>query len=82
MFRCVFTSIFDHSSTSTFVRSGIYVGCLHSNSAEFFKGVLWGGGQVSQVPPHQTRSSVSLWTLLYALVCSHFGRGCCALYLM
>ncbi|MCJ8738023.1 hypothetical protein PDJAM_G00030830 [Pangasius djambal] len=31
--------------------------------------------QASQVPPHQTRSSMSLWTLLCAQVRSHVGTG-------
>ena len=31
--------------------------------------------QASQVLPHQTRSSMSLWTLLCALVRSHVGTG-------
>ena len=43
------------------------------------KGVLLGWGldsvQASQVRPHQTLSSMSLWTLLCALVCSHVGTG-------
>uniref|UniRef100_A0A667ZQH7 TSPO associated protein 1 n=1 Tax=Myripristis murdjan TaxID=586833 RepID=A0A667ZQH7_9TELE len=43
------------------------------------KGVLSGSGQdsvqASQVHPHQTLSSMSLWTLLCALVHSHVGRG-------
>ena len=43
------------------------------------KGVLSGWGQVSvqasQVLPHQTRSSISLWTLLCAPVRSHVGTG-------
>ena len=43
------------------------------------KGVLLGWGQdsvqASQVHPHQTLSSTSLWTLLCALVHSHAGTG-------
>ena len=43
------------------------------------KGVLSGWGQdsvqASQVHPHQTLSSMSLWTLLCALVHSHVGTG-------
>jgi len=31
--------------------------------------------QASQVPPHQTLSSMSLWTLLCVLVRSHVGTG-------
>ncbi|KAI4878503.1 hypothetical protein NFI96_008364 [Prochilodus magdalenae] len=42
-------------------------------------GVLSGGGQDSvqavPVPPHQTRSPMSLWSLLCALVCGHVGTG-------
>ncbi|KAI4883877.1 hypothetical protein NFI96_025812, partial [Prochilodus magdalenae] len=38
-----------------------------------------GGGQdsvqASPVPPHQTRSSMSLWSSLCALVCGHVGTG-------
>ncbi|KAI4902832.1 hypothetical protein NFI96_018370 [Prochilodus magdalenae] len=43
------------------------------------KGVLSDGGQdfvqASSVPPHKTRSPMSLWSLLCALVCSHVGTG-------
>jgi len=33
------------------------------------------GSQANQVPSHQTHSSMSLWTLLCALVRSHVGTG-------
>jgi len=43
------------------------------------KGVLSGGGQdsaqASQVLPHQTCSSMSVWTVLCVLVRSHVGTG-------
>ena len=81
-FRSVFMGIFDHSSRSTFVRSDIDVGqkAWLSVSAQIHpKGVLSGWGQdsvqASQVLPHQTGSSMSLWTLLCALVRSHVGTG-------
>ena len=68
-FRIVFMGIFDHSSRSTFVRSHTDVGreglALDSQDSV----------QASQVHPHQTLSSMSLWTLLCALVHSHVGTG-------
>ena len=74
--------IFGHSSRSALVRSGTDVGreCLaRSLRYNSPKGVLSGWGQDSvqaiQVIPHQTRSSMSLWTLLCALVCCHVGTG-------
>ena len=70
--------IFDHSSRSAFVRSGSDVG-EKASALIHPKVVLLGRGQdsvqASQVPPHQTRSSMSLWTLLCALVRSHVGTG-------
>ncbi len=74
--------IFDHSSRSAFVRSGSDVGekaWLAVSALIHPKGVLSGWGQdsvqASQLLPHQTRSSMSLWTLICALVRSHVGTG-------
>jgi len=64
-FRSVFMGIFDHSSWSAFVRSGIDVGweglahSLLSNSSQS-RSIRSRSGlcvQASQVPPHQTSSS-------------------------
>jgi len=70
-YRSVFMGIFDHSSRSAFVRSGTDVGekaWLAVSALINPKGVLSGWGQdsvqASQAPPHQTCSSMSLWTLL------------------
>ena len=72
--------IFDHSSRS--VRSDTDVGqkaWLTVSALIHPKGVLSGWGQdsvqASQVLPHQTGSSMSLWTSLCALVRSHVGTG-------
>ena len=68
--------MFDHSSRSAYVRSGTDVGqegmahSLRSNSSQ-----RCSIGLRSGVPPPQTRSSMSLWTLLCALVRSHDGTG-------
>jgi len=74
--------ICDHSSRSSFVRSDTDVGqnaWLSVSALIHPKGVLSGLGQdsvqASQVLPHQTGSSMSLWTLLCALERSHVGKG-------
>ena len=74
--------LFDHSSRSTFVSSDTDVGqkaWLTVSALIHPKGVLLGRGQdsvqASQVLSQQTRSSMSLWTLLCALVHSHVGKG-------
>ena len=68
---------FDHSSRSAFVRSHTHVGqkglalSLRSNSSQRCSIGLRSGlskVQASQVHPHQTLLSMSLWTLLCALV--------------
>ena len=70
------------SSRNAFVRSGTDVGrkaWLAVPALIHPKGVLPGWGQdslqASQVLPPQTHSSMSLWTFLCAMACSHVGTG-------
>jgi len=79
-FRSDFMGFLGHYSRSAFVRSDTDVwqkAWLAVSALIHPKGVLSGLGQdsvqVSQVLPHQTRSSMSLWTLLCALGHSHVG---------
>jgi len=79
-FKSVFMGIFYHSSRSAFVRSGSDVGreglaqSLHSKVFCWVEEVRTMCSPVKSLP-HQTRSSMSLWTLLCALVCGHVGTG-------
>ena len=72
---------FDHSSRGAFLRSHTDVGqegpplSPRSNSSQRCSIGVEVRTLYRQVHPHQTPSSMSLWTLLCALVHSHVGTG-------